>query len=172
LKQKGMSGQKQYWQRSKMGQLFEYDEEQSNAFGQPQHDRYLALDERPYQTGKMSWQTEPSHKGKGPKGYKRSDERIREEVCQALTDDEVIDASRIEVKVLDAEVTLNGEVSHREERRRAEDVIDRVRGVEHVQNNLRVSKQDSPESGPESSMIEEAERRSAGTIGLRNIEVM
>jgi hypothetical protein len=35
-------------------------------------------------------------------------------------------------------VTLNGEVSSREEKRRAEDLAESVSGVGHVQNNLRV----------------------------------
>ena len=35
------------------------------------------------------------------------------------------------------EVTLNGRVRTREDKRRAEDLVDRVSGVTHVQNNLR-----------------------------------
>ena len=34
----------------------------------------------------------PSHRGKGPKGYTRSDERIREHVCEVLSDDHHVDA--------------------------------------------------------------------------------
>ena len=43
----------------------------------------------------------------------------------------------IEVIVEDAEVTLNGKVRHKADRRRIEDVVD-IDGVRHVQNNLRV----------------------------------
>jgi hypothetical protein len=81
---------------------------------------------------------EGPHRGRGPKGYIRSDERIREDVCDRLTDDPHLDASDIEVSVTGAEVTLNGTVDSRFAKRRAEDWADDVTGVTHVQNNLRV----------------------------------
>jgi osmotically-inducible protein OsmY len=78
------------------------------------------------------------HRGKGPKGYVRSDDRIREDVQDRLTDDPYLDATEIEVVVGSGEVTLNGTVNSRDDKRRAEDIVDRVSGVKHVQNNLRV----------------------------------
>jgi hypothetical protein len=78
-------------------------------------------------------------RGRGPKGYRRSDERIREDVCEALTEDELIDASNIEVAVQDCEVTLSGTVNSREQKRRAEDVIDEISGVRDVNNALRIA---------------------------------
>ncbi len=77
------------------------------------------------------------HAGKGPKGYRRSDDRIREEVCDALTQHGHIDASEIEVRVKDGEVTLTGTVDRRDEKRMAEDAVDRVPGVREVHNQLR-----------------------------------
>lgn len=79
-----------------------------------------------------------SHRGRGPKGYRRSDERIREDVSDRLTDDSSVDASGIEVSVQDGEVTLSGTVGDRQGRRRAEDIAESVAGVTHVQNNLRL----------------------------------
>jgi hypothetical protein len=79
-----------------------------------------------------------AHRGRGPKGYKRSDERIHEDVCERLTEDPFIDASNIEVAVTEGEVTLNGTVSSRGLKRRAEDLAEMASGVAHVQNNLRV----------------------------------
>ncbi|MDY0068079.1 MAG: BON domain-containing protein [Steroidobacteraceae bacterium] len=79
------------------------------------------------------------HRGKGPRGYRRSDERIREDVCDCLTEDPLIDASDMEVTVKDGEVTLSGRVGAREEKRRAEDLIERIGGVRDVNNMLRVS---------------------------------
>ncbi|MGE4063592.1 MAG: BON domain-containing protein [Rhodospirillaceae bacterium] len=79
------------------------------------------------------------HRGKGPKGYKRSDERIREDISDHLTQDYLVDATLIEVVVTDCECTLNGTVATRDEKRRAEDIAERVMGVRHVQNNLRVA---------------------------------
>lgn len=78
------------------------------------------------------------HRGRGPKGYKRSDSRIEEDVNDRLTDDPYLDASDIEVSVKDGEVTLSGLVAQREDKRRAEDLAELVSGVTNVQNNLRV----------------------------------
>jgi osmotically-inducible protein OsmY len=78
------------------------------------------------------------HRGRGPKGYTRSDDRIREDVNDRLTDDHMLDASDIETKVSNGEVTLTGHVESRQAKRRAEDIADRIAGVKHVQNNLRV----------------------------------
>lgn len=82
------------------------------------------------------------HAGRGPRGYTRSDERIREDVCDRLTVDPRIDATDIEVVVANREVTLNGHVARREDKRRAEDCVESVAGVQHVQNNLRVKPDD------------------------------
>ena len=81
------------------------------------------------------------HRGRGPKGYTRSDDRIREDVNDRLTDDHFLDASEVEVRVANGEVTLTGHVAHRDAKRRAEDLADHVAGVKHVQNNLRVQEQ-------------------------------
>ena len=79
-------------------------------------------------------------RGRGPRGYRRSDERIKEDVCQCLTDDSHIDASDIEVSVNDREVVLSGTVESRFEKRHAEDLIDRIPGVRDVINSLRVTR--------------------------------
>jgi len=78
------------------------------------------------------------HGGRGPKDYKRSDDRIREDVNDRLTDDPHVDATEISVAVKDGEVTLSGTVQHRQDKRRAEDIAERCSGVKHVQNNIRV----------------------------------
>ena len=80
---------------------------------------------------------ERGHYGKGPRGYIRSDERIREDVNDRLTDDWQLDASDIEVEVGNGEVALNGMVWTRANKRRAEELAETVSGVRHVQNNLR-----------------------------------
>jgi hypothetical protein len=80
---------------------------------------------------------EGEHRGRGPRGYTRPDERIRDDVNDGLTEDPELDASDIEVAVTSGEVTLAGMVETRRDKRRAEDIADRVSGVRHVQNNLR-----------------------------------
>ena len=81
---------------------------------------------------------ERDHRGRGPSDYTRSDERIREDVNDHLTNDWRVDASHITVRVSSSEVTLDGTVGSRQEKRRAEDIAEDVSGVTHVQNNLRV----------------------------------
>jgi osmotically-inducible protein OsmY len=78
------------------------------------------------------------HSGRGPANYTRSDDRIREDVNDNLTDDWGVDAGNITVKVSNGEVTLEGTVSTRLQKRRAEDCAEEVSGVKNVQNNLRV----------------------------------
>jgi hypothetical protein len=87
------------------------------------------------------------HRGKGPRNYQRSQERIREDVCERLTDDGIIDATNVEVRVENDEVVLNGVVHNREEKRRAEDLAEAVAGVRNVENRLRVEQ--STESEPD-----------------------
>ncbi|MBC7457184.1 MAG: BON domain-containing protein, partial [Bdellovibrionaceae bacterium] len=84
------------------------------------------------------WQSTKNFFGKGPKGFRRSDEKIREEVCEALYRDNLVDASEIEVSVKDAEVILSGTVSGRRMKRLAEDCADSVSGVSDVRNEIRV----------------------------------
>lgn len=76
--------------------------------------------------------------GVGPKNYKRSDDRIREDVSDRLSEDPYVNAEDIEVTVASGEITLTGAADDRDQRRRAEIVAERVTGVSHVQNNLRV----------------------------------
>lgn len=81
---------------------------------------------------------EGPHRGRGPKGWQRSDDRIRDDVHEKLADDPYVDASDIQVEVKSCEVTLTGFVDSREAKRRAEDCVERISGITHVQNNLRV----------------------------------
>jgi osmotically-inducible protein OsmY len=81
------------------------------------------------------------HRGKGPKNYRRSDDRIREDIMDRLTDQWDVDASDIEVSVINSEVTLTGYVNERFQKRRAEEVAESVLGVMHVENRIRVNDQ-------------------------------
>jgi len=82
----------------------------------------------------------PQARGLGPKGYKRSDERISEDAHERLTDDPWLDATEITVAVSGGEVTLSGTVTSREAKHRAERLVEYVGGVRHVQNNLRIER--------------------------------
>jgi hypothetical protein len=76
--------------------------------------------------------------GKGPKNYKRSDERIYDDVCETLAQHPEIDASEVEVDVKSGLVTLSGTVSSRQIKRMTEDSIEHLPGVIDVKNDLRV----------------------------------
>ncbi len=83
-------------------------------------------------------QREGGYKGKGPKEYQRSSERIREDVYDRLSDSDHVDASEVQVKVENNEVILSGTVSSRQQKRMAEDIVEAVSGVKHVENRIRV----------------------------------
>ncbi|THD54874.1 BON domain-containing protein [Phenylobacterium sp.] len=58
-------------------------------------------------------------------------------ILERLEDQRGLDLRDLEVVVDDAEVTLNGTVRHKADKRRIEDIAD-IDGVRHVQNNLRL----------------------------------
>jgi osmotically-inducible protein OsmY len=87
-------------------------------------------------SGRGSWPREGGNIGKGPKGYKRSDERIHEEVCEALYRNLIVDASNIEVKVDDGVVTLTGTVASRYAKREVENCIENLSGIVDIHNEL------------------------------------
>ena len=82
---------------------------------------------------------EMDHRGRGPANYTRSDERILEDACDRLTEDWGVDARNVQVTVQNGEITLDGTVENRRQKRRAEDVAHDLSGVSHVQNNLRIA---------------------------------
>lgn len=107
--------------------------------------------------------------GRGPKGYRRSDERIREDVADRLTWNPDIDASDIEVRVENGVVTLTGVVEDRAEKRAVEDAIEDVLGIEDIRNELKVRRGFLAAVTGEKVSEEEAEessrRRAARTGG-------
>lgn len=87
------------------------------------------------------------HAGRGPKGWQRSDDRIREDVNERLTDHPHIDASEIQVQVNNGEVTLTGTVDDRPSKRLAEDIAESVSGVREVHNNIRIQQREIARQG-------------------------
>ncbi len=80
------------------------------------------------------------NRGKGPRGYSRSDERIRELICERMLDDDLLDASDIDVRVENGEVILTGTVPDRRAKRYAEELAEQCGGVVDVMNSLRVER--------------------------------
>jgi osmotically-inducible protein OsmY len=83
------------------------------------------------------------HTGRGPRGYQRSDDRIREDACERLTYRGDVDASDIDVAVANGEITLSGTVDNRWSKRAAEDAVEDISGVQEVHNRLRVRRNTS-----------------------------
>ncbi|HSD20811.1 MAG TPA: BON domain-containing protein [Anaeromyxobacter sp.] len=80
-------------------------------------------------------------RGRGPKGYHRSDERILDEIVERLMW-AGINAADVEIKVENGEVTLSGTVADRSDKRNIEDACEDVMGVADVHNEIRVSRRD------------------------------
>lgn len=94
-------------------------------------------------SSRQDWMRQGPHSGKGPQGYKRSDERIKEDISERLAQHGQLDASGITVQVKEGEVTLTGTVDSRQAKRLAEDIVESCSGVGDVQNQLRVQKENS-----------------------------
>lgn len=89
--------------------------------------------QRPFRQQEGYW-------GKGPKGYRRSDERLAEDVNERLMEDDGIDATEISVECRQGIVTLSGSVPERRMKHWAEDLVDRCHGVQDIENRLQVSR--------------------------------
>jgi len=128
----GDSDERSWWDRTR--------DEVSSWFGDDDAER------------RREYDRQQSYRGKGPKNYSRSDDRIKEDINDRLSDDPWIDATEIDVSVTNGEVVLTGTVSERGEKRRAEDVAEMVSGVKHVENRLRVGRREESNIGTGSSI--------------------
>ncbi len=100
---------------------------------------------------------EQRRRGRGPKGWRRTDERIYEDVGDAIDRHGAVDASEVTVRVENGEVTLEGLVSSRRDKRIIEDIVEDVRGVNDVHNHLRVKREEL--TGTEKRVGEKARGR-------------
>jgi len=94
--------------------------------------------------------------GRSPQGYTRSDDRIREDVCDRLMQGH-IDPSRLTVRVSNGEVTVEGQVDNRNDKYHVEEILDQVLGVKDVDNRLRVRRQDDTSNTQSSARGNEGE---------------
>jgi hypothetical protein len=103
-----------------------------------------------WEGGRARWQRDPSidgpFVGRGPRGYRRSDDRIKEDVSEILTIHGRVDASDIDVHVDQGVVTLEGSIDSRPMKRLVEDIIDNVPGVRDIRNELRIASWDEESS--------------------------
>lgn len=119
-----------------------YGSQQS--YGSQQQGGYGGWQERGNQQGEYgsqgSSQREGRYRGVGPRNYQRSDQRIMEDINDRLNDHPYIDASDVQVKVKDGEVTLEGTVDSRWTKHHVEDIADEVSGVKDVENRIHIKK--------------------------------
>lgn len=88
----------------------------------------------------VMWWQPGEFTGRGPRGYKRSDERITEDISDRLEQSGAIDATDIDVLVKDGKVTLEGKVDGKDQKRMAEDLAEACPGVRDVDNKLKVKR--------------------------------
>jgi hypothetical protein len=101
--------------------------------------------ERAYPEPMPEWMRTGRYSGVGPRGYRRDDAAILEDVSERLTEHGDIDASDIEVEVHGGEVLYRGRVNSRYAKRAAENAAYSVRGVRDVRNELRIGEREGVE---------------------------
>lgn len=118
--------------------------------------------------GRRDGASRGEHFGKGPKGYQRSDERVKETVSERLEAHPDLDASDIEVEVKSGVVTLSGTVQDRQAKRMAEDASEGLPGVKDVLNQLQVSKQANGMSQQGNRMSQDQNGKDQNSQGQSN----
>lgn len=98
----------------------------------------------------------------GPKGYTRSDDRVKEDVCDRLAAMGDLDSSDVEVSVTGGEVTLTGTVPHRSMKYRCEQTCELVTGVKDIVNHIRVKDASRSSSSSSSSSSSPSSSPSSG----------
>jgi osmotically-inducible protein OsmY len=78
-----------------------------------------------------------------PRGDRRPDERIKDEIQHLLARHEQVDARDIQVDVREGMVTLSGDVGSLQEKRIAERITSLAFGVTEIKNNLNIKGQES-----------------------------
>ncbi len=98
-------------------------------------------------SGSMSNWNRGRYSGVGPRGYRRSDDRLTEDINDRLTWHGQVDATEIQVDVKDGIATLSGTVHSRYEKRMAEEIAESIPGVKDIQNNLKINNQSNWNQG-------------------------
>jgi hypothetical protein len=102
---------------------------------------------------------------RGPKGYQRSDERLREDICERLMGADHIDAADVSVEVKSGNVTLDGSVPQRRMKHAIEDLVDACMGVRDIDNKLRVGRAHEAHSETTTSIGSGGGQGSGGSSG-------
>jgi hypothetical protein len=103
---------------------------------------------------------------RGPKGYTRSDDRIKEDICEQLMQSAHIDASEITIEVQSGRVMLEGTVPERRMKHAIEDLADSVAGVSDVENKIRVNQSGNSQASQRSGSDRQS-RASSSSSGAQ-----
>lgn len=79
-----------------------------------------------------------NHSGKGPRGYVRRDERILEDICEALIEQPDIDATKLKVSVQTGVVTIVGSVNEEYELNAIEYIVKNTSGVKKLVDRIEI----------------------------------
>lgn len=112
---------------------------QGHAYGAPREPQGGYAQQGGWAPGSGSWAERSQWQRRGPKGYKRSDERIREDIYEHLIRSAHIDAEEVTIDVSDGKVTIEGSVPERRMKHAIEDMAAACPGVNDVENRLRVA---------------------------------
>jgi hypothetical protein len=132
---------------------------QSGQFGQGGQSGQFGQSGQSGQSGQFG-----QHRGKGPKGYQRTDDRLKELICERLRDDPEIDPSEVTINVSGSRVTLDGSVDSRRTKNAIEDIVEQF-DVTDVQNNLRVTKQAAQSGQGQGAQGSQSEWGKSATAG-------
>ncbi len=135
------SGRGSGYPSSERGYMGGYDDSEERGWLDKTSDEVASWfgDEEAARRRRMDARGTGGHRGRGPTGYSRSDDRIKEDINDRLTDYDYIDATNISVEISGGDVILTGTVDSRYEKRLAEDIAEDVSGVKNVENRLRVN---------------------------------
>lgn len=111
-------------------------------------------------SGPAQWQ-----RARAPRGYQRTDERIREDICERLMADPYFDVGDVSVEVHNGLVILDGSVSERTMRFALESVAAACMGVKDVDNRVRVTGADND---PKTRAVPEQQGNPEGTETSRH----
>ncbi len=140
-------GQRPYGQR-------QYGQRYSQQYGQPYDQQYGRHLGQQYSQGQPYGQAYGQGYGQhgarrltsGPKGYQRSDERLKEDISERLMESHHIDSSDVSIDVHGAKVVLDGTVPSRHMKHAIEDLVDACPGVQDIDNRVRVANQNMRQS--------------------------
>ncbi|MFC4520270.1 BON domain-containing protein [Cupriavidus pinatubonensis] len=115
--------------------------------------------------GRSSGMSGAARRPVGPKGYRRPDERVHEDVCERLAMNPYVDVSDVSVQVSNGVVMLEGTVKERREKYVIEEIAEAVFGVTEVENRLRVQRNEGTErAGPVAGHLEGADTSPQRTL--------